>query len=104
MSCPSGGGAVRGVVVAFVTFFMLELLSLSCSVHGRGHLLGDKTMRCNGIGSLLLALTRVICCFSTLCRTCASKAAFGCFSIYNIFVVNFTCTVLFCIVCGLRSM
>lgn len=94
---------MQSIIVAFVVFFSLRLVSLSYSIRNEKRLLKKGAVQYGKFNSLLLTLAHIAFYFTALYEAYASGTDFNTFSLSGLTVMSFAYIMLFYVIYKLKD-
>ena len=80
---------MQNIIITFIAFFVLRLLSLSYSIRNEKRLLKSGAVQYGKVYSLLLTLAHIVYYFSALYEAYTSGTTFNYFSVCGVFIMGF---------------
>lgn len=91
------------IIITFVIFFSLRLVSLSYSIRNEKRIQKKGAVQYGKLNSLLLTLAHIAYYFSSLYEAYASGSGFNYFSVWGVAVMGFAYAMLFYVIYKLRD-
>ena len=94
---------MQNIIITFIAFFVLRLLSLSYSIRNEKRLLKSGAVQYGKVNSLLLTLAHIVYYFSALYEAYTSGTTFNYFSVCGVFIKGFAYAMLFYVIYKLHD-
>ena len=94
---------MQNIIITFIVFFTLRLLSLAYSIRNEKRLLKNGAVQYGKVNSLLLTLAHVAYYLSALYEAYISGTTFNCFSVCGVLVMGFAYAMLFYVIYKLHD-
>ena len=94
---------MQNIIITFIAFFVLRLLSLSYSIRNEKRLLKSGAVQYGKVNSLLLTLAHIVYYFSALYEAYTSGTTFNYFSVCGVFIMGFAYAMLFYVIYKLHD-
>lgn len=91
------------IIITFIVFFSLRLISLSCSIRNEKRILKKGAVQYGKLNSLLLTLAHIAYYFSALYEAYVSGTGFNYFSAWGVGIMAFAYAMLFYVIYKLRD-
>ena len=95
---------MQNIIITFIAFFVLRLLSLSYSIRNEKRLLKSGAVQYGKVNSLLLTLAHIVYYFSALYEAYTSGTTFNYFSVCGVFIMGFAYAMLFYVIYKLHDL
>lgn len=91
------------IIITFITFFILRLISLSYSIKNERRILKKGAVQYGKFNSLLLTLAHIIYYFAALYEAYSKERAFNDVSVWGVIFMTFAYIMLFYVIYKLRD-